>query len=1109
MNSSKRIFLDLSGRRSFCVNIALCATGLLAVVGAASILMGVIFDPVLPRLKISETWRTTKRAAEATPFGPTNALPLKLGRMKADFHSQPTVLRLAFLNPYDLGSFASLQRHAEDLDAIIADCLTLEKSVDKTRLGLNCENSPHFDWLAKSAPHVRIFPLLTSQVTATQVAETLSSAHSRAVLIARISEYLQQHEKSAGLVIDLTSTPISTHRNFVLFLTELRSVLGAYGKLLIVSLDATAPSTRAQQLANAADYALLKTYDMTWDGQSPGPLALQGWFETRLQEFASLIGREKLIVGIGSFGYEWVHGIKKVVPVQHAWQQLALEERQIRSEVGVSNPNYQFRDGTILHDIWFLDAVTAFNQIRAAFVVTPAGFALWRLGLEDPGVWSMLGRGRFPDDEAVRNLSDIEPGYGAFERISGPVLAIGPYQSGRRTTTYHQGSGLITNEIVNPAPRQAGLRPFPAVREKELALTFDDGPSERNTERILDVLQRKSVKATFYVVGKNALSFPGFLRRIYMDGHDIGNHSFSHPDLLLSSNTRIRAELNGTQRVLECYLGIQTILLRPPYINENYSLLETSRDLVRVAFELGYVFAGYDVDSKDYLAISPSDIVKHVVAKVEQGGKVILFHDTEDDSTSTTDALPSLIDELQSRGFRFVTTSGLVGLPRDALMPLVAPASVGPIEMNARRTSTGILLLVASALPAFAIATAILGITRIILIAIGALIHSWNDRSPRASPRFSGKVAVIVPAYNEEKVICATIEGLLSSTVRDSLEIIVVDDGSTDATSVVLKNCFGDTAQLIVYRKQNGGKASALNFGIQRTEADIIVAIDGDTILLPDAIERLAAHFVDPTVGAVAGTVSVGNVESLLTRFQALEYITSQNMDRRAFALLNAIGVVPGAIGAWRRQALNEVGGYSTVTLAEDADLTIEVERRGWRVVVEPRAVALTEAPEHLRAFLKQRFRWTFGTLQVAYKHASTFWRLPINVSLITIPNILVFQIAFSLLAPVFDTLLLYTSALLVIGVETGKTLHILVSYWLFFQIIDVTSAFIGVAISGDRSAWRLLPLVLLQRFSYRYLLCIVTVRAVLAAVKGRIVGWGKLIRTGAVTHSLARGLHS
>jgi hypothetical protein len=151
MNSSKRIFLDLSGRRSFCVNIALCATGLLAVVGAASILMGVIFDPVLPRLKISETWRTTKRAAEATPFGPTNALPLKLGRMKADFHSQPTVLRLAFLNPYDLGSFASLQRHAEDLDAIIADCLTLEKSVDKTRLGLNCENSPHFDWLAKSA----------------------------------------------------------------------------------------------------------------------------------------------------------------------------------------------------------------------------------------------------------------------------------------------------------------------------------------------------------------------------------------------------------------------------------------------------------------------------------------------------------------------------------------------------------------------------------------------------------------------------------------------------------------------------------------------------------------------------------------------------------------------------------------------------------------------------------------------------------------------------------------------------------------------------------------------------------------------------------------------
>ena len=395
------------------------------------------------------------------------------------------------------------------------------------------------------------------------------------------------------------------------------------------------------------------------------------------------------------------------------------------------------------------------------------------------------------------------------------------------------------------------------------------------------------------------------------------------------------------------------------------------------------------------------------------------------------------------------------------------------------------------------------------MIAIGALIHSRNDRSRGASARFGGKVAVVVPAYNEEKVICATIEGLLSSTVRDSLEIVVVDDGSTDATSAVVKNAFRETAQVTVYRKQNGGKASALNFGIQRTEADIVVAIDGDTILLPEAIERLAAHFADPTVGAVAGTVSVGNVKNLLTRFQALEYVTSQNMDRRAFALLNAINVVPGAIGAWRKQAVNEVGGYSPVTLAEDADLTIELERRGWRVVVEPRAVALTEAPETLRAFLKQRFRWTFGTVQVAYKHATTFWRLPSNLSLITIPNILVFQIAFSVLAPVFDTLLLYTSLLLAIGVETGETLHILVSYWLFFQTIDVVGAVIGVAISRDVSAWRLLPLVVVQRFSYRYLLYTVTARAILAAIKGRVVGWGKLIRTGGVTHSLARGFHS
>jgi cellulose synthase/poly-beta-1,6-N-acetylglucosamine synthase-like glycosyltransferase len=232
-------------------------------------------------------------------------------------------------------------------------------------------------------------------------------------------------------------------------------------------------------------------------------------------------------------------------------------------------------------------------------------------------------------------------------------------------------------------------------------------------------------------------------------------------------------------------------------------------------------------------------------------------------------------------------------------------------------------------------------------------------------------------------------------------------------------------------------------------------------------------------------------------------------MDRRALDLFNAIGVVPGAIGAWRKQALEEAGGYSSDTLAEDADLTITLERLNWRVVSERGAVALTEAPETLRSFMKQRFRWTFGTLQVGYKHASALRGRPSGVSLITIPNIFIFQIAFALLAPLFDGLLVYTVAMLAIGSGQSQTLLMLATYWLFFQTIDIAGAAMGIAINGDRSAWRMLPLLLVQRFSYRQLLYVVTARAILAAVKGRFIGWGKLIRTGSVVLPFTRSLRS
>jgi cellulose synthase/poly-beta-1,6-N-acetylglucosamine synthase-like glycosyltransferase len=309
-----------------------------------------------------------------------------------------------------------------------------------------------------------------------------------------------------------------------------------------------------------------------------------------------------------------------------------------------------------------------------------------------------------------------------------------------------------------------------------------------------------------------------------------------------------------------------------------------------------------------------------------------------------------------------------------------------------------------------------------------------------------------------------------------------------------------------VFKKENGGKSAALNFALMQTSAEVVVAIDADTVLAADAVKLLVRHFDDPSVGAVAGTATVGNQITLMARFQALEYVISQNLDRRAMEQANAIGVVPGAIGAWRRDALMQVGGYSHDTLAEDADVTISIERRGWQVLYEPRALALTEAPETVRAFLKQRFRWMFGTLQVAFKHAGALLSSrPTGVGLVTIPNIVVFQFAFTLLAPLMDLVLIvillvgFREWMATGGFDVPENLEIVARYWVLFQTMDLLSAAAGIRLGADGRCWRLLPLILLQRFCYRQLLYFVAIRTLLAAIKGQFVGWGKLLRTGNV----------
>jgi cellulose synthase/poly-beta-1,6-N-acetylglucosamine synthase-like glycosyltransferase len=407
------------------------------------------------------------------------------------------------------------------------------------------------------------------------------------------------------------------------------------------------------------------------------------------------------------------------------------------------------------------------------------------------------------------------------------------------------------------------------------------------------------------------------------------------------------------------------------------------------------------------------------------------------------------------------------------------------------------------------------------LLSIGALAIIDRFRRPRfsteASEAYQPHVALLIPAYNEEKVIERTIRGALRSSYHN-LRVIVIDDGSTDRTLDVARSSFPReiaSGRLLVLTKPNSGKADALDFGLLHLgeNEEIFLGIDADTVIARDAVALLVPHFLNPNVGAVAGNAKVGNRVNLWTRWQALEYITSQNFERRALNTLGAVSVVPGAIGAWRTAAVREAGAYHTDTVAEDADLTMALLRRGYRVEYEDRALAYTEAPVNANGLMRQRFRWSFGILQAVYKHRAAFARKGV-LGWVALPNIIVFQILLPLVSPFIDIMFLVGAIWYVVQKHfhpestDPASFQRLVIFFAAFLVIDFVTSTIAFALERRTPDTRedpwLLSQVWLQRFAYRQLFSLVLFRTLKRAIKGEPFSWDKLERTAAVTYEEA-----
>ncbi|MFL5478284.1 MAG: glycosyltransferase, partial [Gemmatimonadaceae bacterium] len=833
-------------------------------------------------------------------------------------------------------------------------------------------------------------------------------------------------------------------------------------------------------IADHSDGVIAMNYDQHFSTSAPGPIASQPWFVKNLRDLKKVVPPQKLICAIASYGYDW--SIPKSgqrpearnVTVQEAWIEASDSESDIDFHSDSLNPHFAFLDNDVRHEVWFTDAATALNEMRAAQQLGINTFALWRLGSEDRQMWTIWDQPQ--DSLAAEKLSaknNVPPGQDVDMEGEGEILRIARKPTfGTRTVHMDDAKAFIADENYDELPSPYELTQY-GSKPRQLALTFDDGPDPQWTPKILDVLKNKNASGTFFMIGSEAEKYSGLARRIYREGHEIGNHTWTHPDISNIRKTYFKVELNITERFFAAELGAKPLLFRPPYsIDQEPDTGDEVRPL-EIAQEMGYITVGDKIDPNDWQDHphpTADEITTSVVQQADKGlGNIILLHDGGGDRSETVKALPMIIDQLRARGYQIVPVATLLGKMRADIMPPISREE----RFAARLSSIGFWMygsIISAIVFIFFIGDALMS-ARLILVGAAAIFDRFRPRPAyltTPNPDFHPPVVVLIPSYNEEKVIEKTVRAVLRSDYPN-LRAIVIDDGSTDRTVEVARRAFQDeiaSGRVVVLAKENGGKATALNYALQYVTEDIFIGIDADTIIHPRAISLLVQHFQNPQVAALAGNAKVGNRVNLWTRWQALEYITSQNFERRALNVFGAVTVVPGAIGAWRTSAVRDANGYHVDTVAEDADHTMRLLRAGYRVEYEDRALAFTEAPTSANGLMRQRFRWSFGILQSVFKHKAVFKKGG-ALGWIALPNIVIFQILLPLVSPFID--LMFAFGLLNYGIdkyfhpETANpaSLHKLIAFFLTFLIIDFIASFIAFALerrgSDRRESWLLL----------------------------------------------------
>ncbi|MFJ1597617.1 bifunctional polysaccharide deacetylase/glycosyltransferase family 2 protein [Streptomyces sp. NPDC088261] len=623
-----------------------------------------------------------------------------------------------------------------------------------------------------------------------------------------------------------------------------------------------------------------------------------------------------------------------------------------------------------------------------------------------------------------------------------------------------------------------------SIPDGRLVLTFDDGPDPRWTPKVLDELKKFHAHAVFFVTGTMASRYPALVKRMVDEGHEVGLHTFSHPDLSYQTRTRTNWELTQNQLALAGAAGVRTSLFRPPYSSFADAMDNKSWPVTRYIGSLGYITVLDSVDSEDWKRPGADRIVQWATPKGRQGS-VVLMHDSGGDRSQTVEALGRYLPAMQERGFRFVNLTEALGAP-SALTPVTGA------DLWKGKAWVAAVALSDSVTDVLVVGLAVIGV--LVLLRFGLMLalsfaHARKVRRPgfRWGDPVTEPVSVLVPAYNERECIANTVRSLMES--GHPIEVVVIDDGSTDGTADIVEAMWLPNVQVV--RQENAGKPAALNNGIAHARHDIIVMMDGDTVFEPSTVGELVQPFGDPRVGAVAGNAKVGNRDTLIGAWQHIEYVMGFNLDRRMYDVLRCMPTIPGAVGAFRRQALGRVGGMSDDTLAEDTDITMALHRDGWRVVYAERARAWTEAPESVQQLWSQRYRWSYGTMQAIWKHRGALVeRGPSGrFGRVGLPLVSLFMVLAPLLAPLIDVFLLY-------GLVFGPTQKTIVA-WLGVLLVQAVCA--AYAFRLDRERMTHLISLPLQQILYRQLMYVVLLQSWITALTGGRLRWQKLRRTGVV----------